>query len=50
MPIRIILALSGSIAAFFVAREATNFAVVQGMVAVGLIALVVLALALLNRK
>ncbi|MFH5925096.1 hypothetical protein [Roseomonas xinghualingensis] len=50
MPIRILLAVASSIAAIFVAREASNFAVVQGMVAVGLIALVVLVLALFSRK
>lgn len=48
--IRLLLAAAGAIAALFVAREAENFSVVQGMVAVALIAALVLALALLRRK
>jgi hypothetical protein len=50
MPIRILLIVAGAIAALLVAREAPNFAVVQGMVAIVLIALVVVAIALFRRK
>jgi hypothetical protein len=48
--VRIVLVAAGAIAALFVARDAANFSVVQGMVAVALIAAVVLAVALLRRK
>jgi hypothetical protein len=48
--IRIVLVAAGAVAALFVARDAENFGVVQGMVAVALIAAVVLVLALLRRK
>jgi hypothetical protein len=48
--IRLLLVAAGAIAALFVAREAENFTVVQGMVAVALVAALVLALALLRRK
>jgi hypothetical protein len=50
MPIRILLVVAGAIAALLVAREAPNFAVVQGMVAVVLIALLVIAIAFFRRK
>jgi predicted signal transduction protein with EAL and GGDEF domain len=50
MPIRILLIVAGAIAALLVAREAPNFAVVQGMVAVVLVALVVIAIAFFRRK
>jgi hypothetical protein len=48
--IRLILVGAGAVAAIFVARDAQNFTVVQGMVAVALIAAVVLAAALFRRK
>jgi hypothetical protein len=48
--IRLLLVASGALAALFVARDAENFSVVQGMVAVALFALLVVALALLRRK
>jgi hypothetical protein len=48
--IRILLVAAGTIAAIFVARDAENFGVVQGMIAVALVAAVVLAAALLRRK
>lgn len=48
--IRILLVAAGGIAALFVARDAPNFAVVEGMVAVALIAGIVVALALTRRK
>jgi hypothetical protein len=48
--IRIILVAAGAVTALFVAQDAPNFSVVQGMVAVVLIAAVVLAVALLRRK
>lgn len=47
---RAILLAAGAIAAVFVARDAENFGVVQGMVAVGLIAAVVIGLALTRRR
>lgn len=50
MPIRILLLFAGAITALLVARDAENFAVVQGMVAIGLIALIVGILALINRR
>jgi hypothetical protein len=48
--IRLVLVAAGAIAALLVARDAENFTVVQGMVAVALIAAAVLALALFRRK
>jgi hypothetical protein len=48
--IRLILVAAGAIAALFVARDAGNFTVVQGMVAVALIAGAVAAAALIRRK
>jgi hypothetical protein len=48
--IRLLLVLAGSIAAVFVARDAGNFSVVQGMVAVALIAAVVVLVAVTRRK
>jgi hypothetical protein len=47
---RLLLLAAGAVTALFVARDATNFDVVQGMVAVALFAAVVLAVALLRRK
>ena len=48
--LRILLAAAGAVAAVFVARDAPNFGVVQGMVAVAIIAAVVVVLALTRRK
>jgi hypothetical protein len=48
--VRIVLVAAGAIAAVFVARDAANFGVVQGMVAVALIAAVVIGFALTRRK
>jgi hypothetical protein len=48
--VRIPLAVAGVVAAWFVARDAPNFGVVQGMVAVALIAAVVVVLALFRRR
>lgn len=48
--VRIILLAAGAVTALFVAQDAPNFSVVQGMVAVALIAAVVVAFALLRRK
>lgn len=48
--LRILLVAAGAIAALFVARDAPNFAVVEGMVAVALIAAIVLVLALTRKK
>jgi hypothetical protein len=48
--VRIVLVAAGAVAALFVARDAENFSVVQGMVAVALIAAIVLLVALTRRK
>lgn len=48
--IRFLLLAAGAVAALFVAREAENFGVVQGMVAVALVAGVVLVVALGRRR
>lgn len=50
MLIRIPLLLAGAIAALFVARDAPNFEVVEGMIAIAIIAAVVVALALLRKR
>jgi len=50
MWVRLVLVVSGAIAALFVARDADNFLVVSAMVAVALIAAVVVILALFQRK
>lgn len=47
---RIPLVLAGAIAALFVARDAPNFAVVEGMIAIAIIAVVVLVLALTRKR
>jgi len=48
--VRIILVAAGAVTALFVARDADNFTVVQGMVAVAMIAAAVLLLAVTRRK
>jgi hypothetical protein len=48
--LRGLLIAAGAIAALFVARDAPNFVVVEGMVAVVLIAGIVLAIALSRRR
>jgi hypothetical protein len=48
--LRGLLVVAGAIAALFVARDAPNFVVVEGMVAVVIIAAIVLALALTRKK
>ncbi|MFZ4409528.1 MAG: hypothetical protein ACOYOH_19460 [Paracraurococcus sp.] len=45
---RLVLAASGTITAVFVARDAPNFDVVEGMVGIALIAAVVVAMVLLS--
>ncbi len=50
MLIRIPLLIAGAIAAIFVARESPNFEVVQGMIAIAVIAAVVVVAALWRRK
>ena len=50
MLIRIPLIVAGALAALFVARDAPNFAVVEGMIAVAIIAAVVAALAFTRRR
>jgi len=48
--IRILLLAAGAITALFVARDAPNFVVIEGMVATLIIAAIVLVLALTRRK
>jgi hypothetical protein len=48
--IRLVLVAAGALAALFVARDAPNFGVVEGMFGVAIIAALVVALALLRRK
>jgi len=48
--VRVLLLAAGAIAALFVARDAPNFPVVEGMVAVLIIAAIVIVAALLRRK
>lgn len=48
--LRILLLAAGAVTAIFLARDAPNFAVVEGMVAVVIIAAIVLVLALIRRK
>jgi hypothetical protein len=50
MLVRIPLVIAGAVAALFVARDAPNFAVVEGMIAIAIIAAVILALALTRRR
>jgi hypothetical protein len=45
---RLVLAAAGAITAIFVARDAPNFQVVEGMVGIALIAAVVVAVVLLS--
>jgi hypothetical protein len=47
---RVLLVAAGAITALFVARDAPNFQVIEGMVGIALIAAVVVALALLRRR
>lgn len=48
--IRLLLIAAGGVTALFVAREAENFVVVEGMVAIALVAAFVLLVALARRK
>jgi preprotein translocase subunit SecG len=48
--LRILLAAAGSVAALFAARDAPNFIVIEGMVAVALFAALVLVIALTRKK
>ncbi|MGX9965702.1 hypothetical protein ACVFYP_20420 [Roseomonas sp. F4] len=48
--LRGLLIAAGAITALFVARDAPNFAVVEGMVAVLIIAVIVLVLALTRKR
>ena len=45
---RLVLAAAGAITAIFVARDAPNFDVVEGMVGIGLIAALVMAMVLMG--
>jgi hypothetical protein len=48
--VRLLLLAAGAVTTLFLAREAENFAVVEGMVAIGLVAAAVLVLAVIRRK
>jgi len=48
--LRILLVGAGAITALFVARDAPNFVVIEGMVATVIIAAIVLTLALSRKK
>lgn len=48
--VRIALLAGGAVAAWFVAPDAPNYTVVQGMMTVAIIALAVLAAVLINRR
>ncbi|WP_237216830.1 hypothetical protein [Falsiroseomonas oryziterrae] len=48
--VRIILVAAGAVTALFVAQDAENFTVVQGMVAVAMVAAAVVLLAVIRRK
>jgi hypothetical protein len=48
--VRVLLLAAGAVAALFVARDAPNFGVVQGMMAVLIVAAVVVAAAMGRRK
>jgi hypothetical protein len=50
MLVRVVLVAAGALTAMFVARDAPNFAVVEAMVGVALIAAVVAVLALISRR
>jgi hypothetical protein len=49
MVLRLVMVLAGGIAALLVSRDAANFEVVAGMIAVAVIALAVLIVALTRR-
>jgi hypothetical protein len=48
--VRLLLLAGGAVAALFVAPDAENFDVVQGMAAVAILAVTVLVVALFSRK
>lgn len=48
--VRLLLLAAGAVTALFLARESENFAVVEGMVAIALVAAVVLVLAVIRRR
>lgn len=48
--IRIVLVVAGAIAALLLARDAGNFSLVQGIVALFVVAAVVVGVALLGRR
>jgi hypothetical protein len=48
--LRLLLLAAGALAALFVARDAPNFGVVQGLLAVGILAAAVVAAALIRRR
>jgi hypothetical protein len=50
MLVRMVLVMAGLLAAVLVGREAPNFLVVEGMLGIGIIAAVALALALLQKR
>lgn len=48
--VRVVLIVAGAIAALFVARDALQFPIVTGVIAILLIALVVIAVGLIRRR
>jgi len=48
--VRIILIVAGSLAALFVARDALNFPIISGVIAILLVAVVVIAFAFFKRR
>ena len=48
--VRLVLIPAGALANFFVARDAPNFDLIEGMIAVALIALIVVVLAVTRGK
>ncbi|NOG69224.1 hypothetical protein [Roseicella sp. DB1501] len=50
MLVRVVLLGAGAITALFVARDAPNFDVIEGMVGIAIIATLVFAMVLLGRR
>lgn len=48
--IRIMLALGGGVTAWFLSPDAPNFAVMQGMLSIGITALILVVLSLFSKR
>jgi hypothetical protein len=48
--VRLVLLAAGALGAVFVARDAPNFGVVQGLLGVGILAAAILAAALIRKR